>query len=179
MTRIRWPYACLIWLVAAIFPTGTFGMIDTDQSISCSSDDSFFPAWSFEFASGGSYTLKLTLQPGGWSANNSTVQVMLATESQLDPMRSASMDDVCASVPFSYSPVLWQVQLGSDMDTTAQLTIDSMPSSDWVRLLVLNCDGDNFDFTYSDVAINPGGEYLSESDVPYKKMYLGQIHKHA
>jgi hypothetical protein len=148
------------------------GMIDTDQHIDCGSDDGFFPTWSFEFAAGGTLAMNMTLLPGGWSTNNHTIQVLLCSESQMDPIRSASMDDVCKADRFNFSPTLWQTTLGSDEATSVAFDNLTIPVSDWVRLLVLNCDGDEFHLVFDDVAMNPGGEYLSMSEVPYKKLYL-------
>lgn len=166
--RVVLALACLL---ASVAWSDVHGMIDSDQRIDCSSDDGFYPTYAFEFAKGGTFTLNLTLLDGGWRANNNTVQILLATEAQLDPIRSASMDDVCASTIFNYAPTLWQVQLGSGAATSAAFTRLTIPVNDWVRLLVLNCDGDEFHLVYSDVAMNPGGEYLSMSEVPYKKLY--------
>ena len=124
----------------------------------------------FVFVVGGSYELQLQLDAGGWLASNSSVQVLVATDTQLEPMRSATMGDVCATMPFSYGQTLWQTVLGPG-HTSTSLSIPSMASKDWVRLLVLNCEADTFDIGYSDVAVNPGGEYLSLSEVPYKSLF--------
>lgn len=46
------------------------------------------------------------------------------------------------------------------------------PSRSWYRVLQLNCPGDAWRGTMSFIAVNPGGEYLSMSDVPNKTLYL-------
>jgi hypothetical protein len=168
----------VLWLLCLLLclshlPHESSAMIDTNVDLSCSSDDSFFAAWSFEFAAGGSYTLiSLTLKPSdSWLVRNNTVQVMLATDSQLDNIRSASMDDVCANFPFNYSPVMKNWVMGTGYDNPVRWAIPDILSKDWYRLLVLNCAGDSFDMVYSDVAVNPGGEYLSLSEVPYKPLF--------
>lgn len=152
------------------------GMIDRDGSIECSPNDGLFPAWSFQYEKGGYYSIEIALEQGDWLKHNTTVQVLLMTESQLDPVRSASMEDVCQSTTFNYVGTLWQVTLGANHPTMGEVTIESMPTSDWVRLLILNCDSDEFHFTYNDVAYNPGFEYLSMSQVPYKLLYRAVSH---
>jgi len=43
---------------------------------------------------------------------------------------------------------------------------------DFHRLYVLNCKEDSYRFSMSYYAVNPGGEFLSLSQVPYKTLYL-------
>jgi len=158
----------LLCLVLAARPARS--MIDNDQSLSCASDDTFFSGWAFQYAKGGQYTLvSLTLLPGdSWQHRNHSVQVILATDTQLDPIRPMSMSEVCNTLP----EVTWSTKLGGSPSgpTTARYFLPST-EADWYRLLVLNCDGDSFDMRFSDVAVNPNGEYLSLSEVPYKPLY--------
>jgi hypothetical protein len=149
---------------------GVSAMIDTDQSLHCAADDTFFSGWSFSFAEGGSYTLvALTLLPGpSWQHRNRTVQVMLATDAQLKPIRDLSMAQVCSHAP----EVVWSAKLGGGPDGTSTARFHlPYTQRDWYRLLILNCAADTFDFRFSDIAVNPGGEYLSLSQVPYKSLF--------
>lgn len=167
-----WPWAVSILLLCALCgPVFVRAMIDRDQTVHCSSGDDFFATWSFEFAAGGSYSLDLSLVPSeSVTVRNRTVQILLATDAQLSPIRSATMEDVCKSSDFNYSPVTWVARLGAGMSLDASVRL-SLPTKDWLRLLVLNCDADSFTMHYSSVAMNPGGEYLSLSQVPYKTVY--------
>lgn len=171
-----WAVVSIMMVLCALCgPISVRAMIDRDQTVHCSSGDDFFAAWSFEFAAGGSYSLDLSLvATESVSVRNRTVQVLLATDAQLSPIRSATMEDVCKSRDFNYAPVTWVARLGAaiTLDASVQLTL---PSKDWLRLLVLNCDADSFTMHYSSVATNPGGEYLSLSQVPYKKVYAAFI----
>lgn len=162
---------CLVVLFAgACVPCAA--MIDNGRSIGVSPSDNFFSAWQFEFAVGGTYDLSIELLPGDWIAHNTSIQILVATDAQLDPIRSASMNDVCADVPFNYGLTLWQTQLGAnDPSVLHRHVVIPMGQRDWVRLLVLNCDQDDFQLSYSDVAMNPDGEYLSLSEVPYKMLF--------
>ena len=169
--------AALVGLLACaalvVGPLPCAAMIDNGR-ISVSSSDNFFQAWQFEFAVGGTYDLTIELAQGDWVAHNTSIQILVATDAQLDPIRSASMNDLCADVPFDFgpSPPLWQTQLGAnDPSVLRRHVVIPMTSRDWVRLLVLNCDQDDFVLEYSDVAMNPGGEYLSLSEVPYKMLF--------
>jgi len=176
----------LVLILSSFTLSPVHGMIDRDVHVHVSKTDGLFIAWSFEFASNGSLNLDVQLQPSdATSVRNHTLQFMLMTDGQVDPVRSSSMEEICQHVPFNFVETTWQAQLG--MGTESH---DPPPPSisahfpdhasvhlntnrtEWLHLLVLNCDEDSFDFTYSAIAINPGGDYLSVSDQPYKKLYM-------
>jgi len=116
----------------------------------------------------------LTLLPSdSWHERNNSVQVLLATDSELVPIRSASMEQVCATPSFTFSHVTKSVQLGAPpLDYHASFVVPST-QGDWYRLVVLNCHADEFQMTYSDIAINPDGNYLSLAEQPYERLFSG------
>lgn len=165
----------------SLFPhvTPVSGMID-DFHVHVSERDQFFSIWSFEFGRDATYSLSLTLANTPSTLNaNSSLQVLFCSDSSIDSVRSASFDDVCASNTFNYVNCTWQVKLGSALarneptdlySTTFNYTIQY---TDFYRLLVLNCAQQTYDLYIQDIAINPGGEYLSLAEVPYKKLFIG------
>merc|ERR1719473_1281272 len=102
--------------------------------------------------------------------HNKSIQFMLCTESQVEPLRNARLDDVCSTRPFNYVQTMWQVQMGLDYSKNGSL-YNIAPAQEWYHLLQLNCDMLNFEVRIDSTAVNPGGEYLSLAQVPFKTLY--------
>lgn len=161
---------CLI-----IFLPFCYAMIEKNQEISISTHEEFTIVWSFEFAVGGELDMTIKLQnSGGATRVNHSIQFLLCTDAEIEPLRNAQFSDVCAKPRFDYVQCKWQenMGLGHDMKTRHKLIADSR---DWYRLLQLNCKKDTYLGSYDLTAINPGGEYLSLAEVPYKMLFLVAI----
>eukprot|EP00808_Paulinella_micropora_P015864 g65323.t1 len=64
---------------------------------------------------------------------------------------------------------MWQSQMGKDYEKKVSFN-HVPPAQDWYHLLQLNCNGLTFSATLDYVAVNPGGEYLSLAQVPFKTL---------
>lgn len=99
--------------------------------------------------------------------------MLYATDEQIAPVRSAPLWQDCATPTFSWTPVLVGTTLGAPPFYTQTLTLNwTAETTDWYRVLQLNCANESFALNLNFVAVNPGGEYLSLSDVPYKALYV-------
>jgi uncharacterized membrane protein YgcG len=145
-------------------------MIGTGEKISISSRNHFDIIWSFEFGDGGKLNMTTNLDNTS-SANDEGffLQLMFCTESQVEPLRSATFDDVCK--PDHEFNCESQFALGKANGTMRQLDYTDLHRS-WYHLLQLNCDKVSWQLTLDYVAVNPGGEYLSLSQVPYKTLFV-------
>ena len=66
----------------------------------------------------------------------------------------------------------WQTQLGNGHDLSASFS-RTVVTQEWYRMLLLNCHEDDYEARINFVAINPGGQHLSLSEVPYLYLYNG------
>src|SRR5690348_158521 len=114
-------------------------MIDNSVT-NIGSNDRFTVIWSFEFATGqrlsiadchalavccvgGTLTMTINELSGPLLQNhNDTLQLIMATQAQVDPLQSLQLSDVCASPGFSY-PCLWRDALGLDRPRTLSLNL--------------------------------------------------------
>lgn len=133
--------------------------------------------WGFKFAEGG--TLHLTMSVGTNHAisalSNRSVQLLLCTDKQIGIMSSfAFFNKVCRADEIGYrSPCIVQksIKEGSIGHHNDWNVLFEAPSTDWYQLFFANCPQATFTATANINAQNPGGEYLSLSEVPYPMLY--------
>ena len=79
-------------------------------------------------------------------------------------------DDLCSDI-HSFS-CQWNYVLDANQLTVSYEYIASNDNT-WMTLLAINCDESNtFSAHFELTAINSNGEYLSESQIPYKSLYI-------
>jgi len=137
-----------------------------DLSYSLTSSDQFSILWSFQFGSEGYISVS---GDGSSIPSNQYEQVLFVSEDQLSPLRSVSVSKACSTSILN-------------KDTTFDYIIDkenrhfefnyTVSKSQWYYILQLNCNSTSYSLSMHLEAINPGGEYLSLSDVPFKFMYV-------
>jgi hypothetical protein len=155
-----------------LFLFSAHAMISVDDQINVESKERFSVLWSFEFAVGGSLNMKILMDnTTSMQQPNNSIQFLFCTDRQIDPLRSARLEDVCGTPTFNFVPCVWQGQLGLEYGLSTSFSYNATTES-WYRLLQLNCPAGEYSGKLTYVAQNPGGEYLSLSEVPFKTLYV-------
>jgi len=165
-----------VLLVGLLFLVRCHAMIGQNEHVSLSSDTRFSILWSFEFASGGS--LNFTIDMPSFPSSNVSLELLVCTDTEIDHFRNTDISTICAAAfPISrnsFLPCEWAQQFGpasNDGVHSLQMSIASTEHN-WYRLLQLNCFEESFEVYLSYIAMNPNGEYLSLSQVPFKALEL-------
>lgn len=146
------------------------GMIESFVMSLDNKEDTFSIVWSFEFAAQGKLDLTASLLEDP-TLRNRSLQLLLCTDAQMDLLRSTRLSDVCTVKPFDYLEPERQMSLGLGVGSQHSWHVVAQDVM-WLRLLQLNCDSDTWKVQVDLVAVNPGGEYLSLSQVPFKLVWL-------
>jgi hypothetical protein len=144
-------------------------MIGKD-SFELSSADSISILWSFEFDRGGS--LNVSVNVNDISNNrNISAQVFVCSDSQLSAVKAAKFSDLCdRSAPNALNLcAAGRILNYVEHETRIDLIVEE---KDWFNLVQLNCDGISYQLELGFIAENPGGEFLSLSQIPNKYLYL-------
>lgn len=133
--------------------------------------DSFSALWQFQFASGGRLDLDVQLaQSDQLMQPNNTIQILLMSKQEIQPLQKATLEGVCAKPNFSFAPTIWQVPLGGGVLFSASFE-HNWNTSEVVYLLQLNCHRVAGKVSVNLIAVNPGGEYLSLEEVPFEYLF--------
>jgi hypothetical protein len=145
------------------------------ESFSISGSDQFSILYQFEFAIGGTIHAKLT--PSEIPANKSA-QFLYCSDTQLNPLKSETMKQVCEATVFNSAECDWQTIIWNNdtnhASNATSITFErTAKTKDWYYILQLNCLETSYQLQLDYVTVNPDGEYLSLSEVPYKFTFLG------
>jgi len=164
---------CLFLILFAVAFHQCSAMIIDNAKFTVTEDDRFTILWSFEFGAGGqlNFSVKMDDTPS-LHQQNTSLQLLWCAEPAINVLRKAHFADVCASTTFDYVGCEWQTQLGQGYPGNNTSFNWRAPNRGWYRLLQLNCQQTKYSGAVSLVAVNPGGEYLSLADVPFKSLSL-------
>ncbi len=130
--------------------------------------------WAFQFDHGGSLKLNITLdntlsvlQP------NHSIQYMFVNDAEIAPLKTARFSDVCSTFNFDFVQTEFLQRLGAVPYDQFVSYENNSTEKTWLYLLQLNCEEEEMSGYLDYIAMNPGGEYLSLSEVPYKKLTVG------
>jgi hypothetical protein len=141
-----------------------------ENSWSINAHEGFSRLFLFEYAAGGTLAMTVTVEPPSVSGSN--LQFLLLTGDQLDPILKLQLSDICETPQYS-GPNEWQETLGDGFPLQGRTPDNfTVTTSDWYYLYALNCNQSVLSGSLSYIAMNPNGEYLSMSEVPYKLMYI-------
>lgn len=162
-------YALFACFLCALVPVCEAMKVE-NELLSISSSQHFQIVWDFEFDKGGQMDFRSELVASNKIANTS-LQLIFCSEEQMQPLENVRVQDVCISETFDTVECIWQGQFGVSYDTVGAFNY-TIPERGWYKLLQLNCDTIDWEVQLDYVAVNPGGEYLSLSDVPFKLTFL-------
>jgi len=123
--------------------------------------------WEFKFAKDGTVKIDFHKENAQISSVNSSIQFLLCVADQISEEHSNLLLSraICQG---KVRPCTKQQVLKPGSSWPLRFTI---PSTDWYKITMANCPGKEFSGSLNIVAQNPGGEYLSLSEVPYPMVY--------
>jgi hypothetical protein len=147
------------------------GLVVTREE-SVKPSDHFAIIWAFEFAEGGELNVTINLDKTNPAMRlNNSLQYLLCLDEEVEMLRPARPEDICSGEVFSFLKCERQSNFGNGFGFQHTWNV-ARTESNWYRILQLNCHADAYQSKLDIRAVNPGGEHLSVSELPYKTLYL-------
>lgn len=160
-----------VLLVLTLYANHCTSLIQ-EQTIPVNEEDTFKVLWRFKFAEGGTLNMDVHIDTKYSPYNNGSIQLFLCSGAQLEPLRETPAPEVCAEIPTKSIKCYQHVLVGKQTNLINWSFKQTALTTDWYHFLQLNCLKDRYILNVKITAINPGGEYLSLSEVPYVSMYF-------